>query len=133
MPVVSFSLQDDELGELEKLKQDGGFSNRSEVVRHSLQLLLAEHRSLEDVKGQITAVLTIGFSDSGKDRHCNRVQHDYNHLISAMMHAHTIGGGCIEVLVAKGEAKEVREFLQKLRTKKSVQHVRVELFGEDEE
>jgi CopG family nickel-responsive transcriptional regulator len=133
MPVVSFSLQDDELSELEKLKKDGGFSNRSEVVRHSLQLLLAQHQSLEDVEGEITAVFTVSFSDSGKDRHCNRIQHDYNYLISAMMHAHTIGGGCIEVVVVKGEAKEVREFLQKLRTRKSVHHVRVELFGEDEE
>lgn len=131
MPVVAVSMQDSDLGELEKLKDEGGFSNRSEVVRHALQLLLAQHRSLEEAQGQITAILTVSFADSGKDRLCSRVQHDYNHLISAMMHAHTIGGGCIEVLVTKGEADEVREFLQRLRAQKPVEHVRVELFGED--
>ncbi|TFF84762.1 CopG family ribbon-helix-helix protein [Candidatus Thorarchaeota archaeon] len=133
MPVVAVSMQENDFGELERLKQEGGFSNRSEVVRHALQLLLSEHRSLEETKGQITAVFTVSFADAMKDRQCNRVQHEYSHLISAMMHAHTIGGGCIEVLVIKGDADEVREFLQRLRTQKPVEQVRVELFGEEEE
>ena len=131
MPVVAVSMQEEDLGELERLKDEGGFSNRSEVVRHALQLLLAEHRSLEDSKGEMTAVLTVSFAEDGKDRSCSRVQHDYNHLISAMMHAHTLGGGCIEVLVTKGDADEVRAFLRRLRSQKRVERVRVELFGED--
>ncbi|MHA2118416.1 MAG: ribbon-helix-helix domain-containing protein, partial [Candidatus Thorarchaeota archaeon] len=46
-------MPDEDLAKLERLQKEGGFSNRSEVVRHALQSLLAEHRSMEGYSGDV--------------------------------------------------------------------------------
>ena len=113
-------MPESDLKELEKLKSDGGFSNRSDVVRHAIQSLLDENRSLEGLTGEVTVVVTIVFSKKGKDNYCQQVQHEFSRVISAMMHSHTKDGGCVEVLVLTGDAKPVRAFIKKLRTQRQI-------------
>jgi CopG family nickel-responsive transcriptional regulator len=122
-------MPESDLNELEQLQDEGGFSNRSEVVRHALQSLLAEHRNLEGFKGEVTVIVTIIFSEKGKDNYCNRVQHEFNHVISAMMHSHTKDGGCVEVMILAGDANHIRDFIKKLRTQRQVVRVQVNLVG----
>jgi CopG family nickel-responsive transcriptional regulator len=129
MPIVAISMPDDDLVELERLQKEGGFSNRSEVVRHALQSLLAEHRSMEGYSGQITLVVTTMYASSGKSTQCSKIQHMHNNLISSMMHAHSNDGACVEIMVVNGEANEAREFVQKMRALKHVVRVQVNLAG----
>ena len=132
MPIVAVSMPESDLDELERLRTEGGFSNRSEVVRHALQSLLTEHRTLEGLKGPITAICTVQMakSEKGKDMQCYRIQHNHNEIITAMLHAHSEGGGCIEVLVARGDADAVKNFVKILRSQKKVTRVEVFLVGE---
>ncbi len=129
MAIVAVSMSDSELNELENMQTDGGFSSRSEVVRHALQSLIAEQRTLEQASGDITAVLTVVYSEKGKNDQCDQVQHDYSQMITAVMHAHATDGGCVEVMLVKGGASDVREFLKRLRAQKHVIRVQVNLVG----
>lgn len=129
MPIVAVSMPDYDLNELEKLQIAGGFSSRSEVVRHALQSLLAEQRTLELAAGEISAVFTVVYSEKGKNDQCDQVQHDYRRMITAVMHAHATDGGCVEVILVKGKATEVRRFLKRLRTQTQVIRVQVNLVG----
>lgn len=129
MPIVAISMPDSDLEELEKLQVSGGFSNRSEVVRHAIQSLLAESRNLEGIKDEITVIVTIVFSKKGKDNYCHQVQHEFNQVISAMMHSHTKDGGCVEVMVLTGDADQIRDFIKKLRTQRQVIRLQVSLVG----
>ena len=129
LAIVAVSMPDSDLSELEKMQTDGGFSSRSEVVRHALQSFLAEQRTLELAAGDITAVFTVMYSDKGKNNQCDQVEHDYSRMITALMHAHATDGGCVEVMLVKGAANEMREFLKKLRTQGQVIRVQVNLVG----
>lgn len=129
MTIVAVSMPDSDLSELEKMQTDGGFSSRSEVVRHALQSLLTEQRTLELASGDITAVFTVVYSEKGKGDQCDQVQHDYRQMITAVMHAHATDGGCVEVMLVKGAASSVREFLKRLRTQRHVIRVQVNLVG----
>jgi CopG family nickel-responsive transcriptional regulator len=122
-------MPDSDLEELEQLQIDGGFSNRSEVVRHAIQSLLAENRSLEGFRDEVTVIVTIIFSQKGKDNYCHQVQHEFNRVISAMMHSHTKEGGCVEVMVLTGNADHIRDFIKKLRTQRQIIRVQVTLVG----
>jgi CopG family nickel-responsive transcriptional regulator len=122
-------MPDEDLAKLERLQKEGGFSNRSEVVRHALQSLLEEHRSLEGYSGDVTLVVTTMIAPGGKGGQLSGVQHTHNDLISAMMHAHSMDGACVEIMVVNGEANEARQFVQKVRALKQVIRVQVSLAG----
>ena len=129
MEIVTVSMTDSDLEELELLKQLGKFSNRSEVVRHAVQSLMSEHRSLERVKGVITAVITAVYYKKGQGHNISSVQHEYRKFITATIHAHTSDGHCTEVMILTAAAEEVRGFLKKLRSQKKVMKVDISLVG----
>ena len=130
MPIIAISMAQSDLEELERLQTDGGFANRSDLVRHAIQSLLADHRTLEGVKGDVAAICTVFYSLKGKDMQCHHIQHEYSHMLEAMMHAHTNGGGCIEVMIVKGAADYVRSFIKSLRKQRKVTRVEVILVDE---
>ncbi|MBE0527545.1 CopG family ribbon-helix-helix protein [Candidatus Thorarchaeota archaeon] len=127
MEIVTVSMTDADLEELELLKQLGKFSNRSEVVRHAVQSLMSEHRSLEQVKGVITAVVIAVYYKKGQGHNISSVQHEYRKYIAATIHAHTNDGHCTEVMILTAAAEEVRGFLEKLRSQKKVMKVDISL------
>ena len=129
MPVVAISMTDSDLEELEFLQAKGKFSNRSDVVRHAVQTLLSEHRTIENVKGTVTAVFTALYNKKGQGQAITAVQHEYGDAVTALIHDHTSEGNCIEVMVVTSDANQVREFLKKLRAQKKVLKVDVSLVG----
>ena len=120
MPIVAVSMSDSDFEELENLRNEGKFSNRSEVVRHAVQSLLSEHRSLEQTKGIITAIITALYHKEGHGRAISAIQHEFREYINATVHAHTTEGNCIEVIIIEADAELVRDFLKKLRSQKKV-------------
>ena len=129
MTIVAVSMPESHLHILEDLQKRGGFSNRSEAIRHAIQSLMSEHEDLEQEEGEVTIVLTTVYSSRGKDNQCSRVQHEYSHMISSMMHSHSNRGECVEVMVLKGDAEEAREFIKKIRSQNRVARVQINVVG----
>ena len=129
MPIVAVSMTDDDLEDLEYLQTQGKFSNRSEVVRHALQLLMSEHVNVENAQGQVTAIVTAVYYKKGQGHNISSVQHEYKKSITATIHAHTSEGLCTEIMILTADAGEVRGFLKKLRAQKKVMRVDIALVG----
>ena len=129
MPIVAISMSDSDLEELEFLQKEGQFSNRSEVVRHAVQKLLSEHRSLEHVEGSVTAVFTALYYKTGQGHDISAVQHEFREHITATIHAHTTDDKCAEVMIMDADAEVVRSFFKKLRSQKKALRVEVNLIG----
>ncbi len=122
-------MSDSDLEDLEDLQSEGEFSSRSDVVRHAIRSLLAEHRELEQLAGEISIVMTVSYASAGKDAVCNRVQHAYSSLITALMHSHASDGRCVDVLMTKGSAEKVREFVKNLRSQRHVDQIQITVLG----
>lgn len=129
MPIVAISMTDSDLEELEFLQKKGKFSNRSDVVRHAVQALLTEHRTIENVTGTVTAVFTALYAKKGQRKGISAVQHEYGDVLTALIHDHTSEGNCVEVMIVTSNANQVREFLKKLRAQKKVLKVDVSFMG----
>ena len=129
MPIIAISMTDADLEELEFLQKNGKFSNRSEVVRHALQSLMAEHQNVEIVQGPITAIITAVYYKKGQGHNISSVQHEFREFIAATIHAHTTEGNCTEVMILTADAGKVRDFLKKLRSQKKVMKVDISLVG----
>ncbi len=129
MPIVAISMRDSDLNDLEVLQDLGGYPSRSEVVREAIQTLLSEYQKIESLQGDITVVITVMYSDR-KSEGCSIVQHNYSHLLSALMHAHSRNGECVDVMVVKGNSDEIRTFLKELRNERRVTRLFVNVVGD---
>ncbi|MFX1564635.1 MAG: CopG family ribbon-helix-helix protein [Promethearchaeota archaeon] len=130
MPIISISLNDQELNALDRLQTAGGFANRSELLRQAVRTLANELQDLEKASGKISAVLTIVYGKKGKGIESNFLLHRQTAIIDALLHSHTVNGECIEIIVVNGQAQDIRELVKSLKGNRKIVMVKAAIIGE---
>lgn len=117
---IGVSLEGPLLKELDGLVAEKGYSSRSEALRELIRRGLV-HRRIE-AGGRVVGTITIVYRhDVGMVTH--RIlhrQHDFLGTIRATAHTHLSEEACLEVLIVEGEATQVQELADRLRTVKGV-------------
>jgi CopG family nickel-responsive transcriptional regulator len=108
LTIVSVSLNDDILTEIDKLQKTLGFAGRSEIVRAGIRNLLAEEKDRQNLSGSLFAVV-LAVHDEKSDEQVTEMRHDYDKLIGTYIHNKIDGDKCLEIFLLKGEADEIRE------------------------
>ncbi len=124
MTIVSVSLNDDILLEVEKLQKALGFSGRSEIVRAGIRNLLAEEKERQNISGRLFAVL-LAIHDEKSDDQVTVMQHDYDKLITTHIHNKIDGDRCLEIFLIKGDADEIKAMTKKFQSNKKMDHVKL--------
>ena len=124
MTIVSVSLNDDILLEVDKLQKALGFSGRSEIVRAGIRNLLAEEKERQDLSGNLFAVL-LAIHDEKSDDQVTMMQHAYDRLITTHIHNKIDGDRCLEIFLLKGEAGERKGMTKKFMSNKKMDHVKL--------
>jgi CopG family nickel-responsive transcriptional regulator len=130
MPIISISLNEQDLQALDRLQSSAGFSNRSELLRQAVRSLANELQKIETITGKVSAVITIVYGKKGKGIESNFLLHRQASLIDALLHSHTVNGECIEVVVVNGPASEIRELVKTLKGNRKIVTVKVAIIGE---
>ena len=63
MPIVSISLNQEILSELDKLQKTMGFSGRSEAIRAGIRTFVSEEKQKLELTGNIHAILLVVHND----------------------------------------------------------------------
>jgi len=119
----SVSMEAKLLHQFDELISQKGYVNRSEAVRDLVRNSLVEDqwtRSEEPTVGTVTIVYdhhTRELADKLTDH-----QHSHHNAIISVLHVHLDAHNCLEVVVAKGTAGEVRKFAEELIGTKGVVH-----------
>ncbi len=129
LPIVSISLSNEDLKVLNQLQTEGGFTNRSDLLRRALRTLANETQELDKLSGETSAVLTIVYGKKGKGIDSNFLLHRQAKLIDALLHSHTVNGECIEVIVIKGPANDVRKLIKILKGNRKIHFIKVAIIG----
>ncbi len=122
MPVarIGVSLEGPLLKELDAVVREKGYASRSEALRDLIRRGLVARRV--EVGGEVVGTITIVYRhDVGMVTH--RIlhrQHDFLGSIRATAHTHLSEETCLEVLLVEGDAKQVAELADHLRTVKGV-------------
>jgi CopG family nickel-responsive transcriptional regulator len=124
LTIVSVSLNDDILQEVDKLQKALGFSGRSEIVRAGIRNLLAEERDRQNLSGRIFAML-MAIHDEKSDDQVTEMGHGYDKLISTHIHNKIGGDKCLEIFLLKGEAEEIKDMTKKFKSNKKMDHVKL--------
>jgi len=126
--VVRFGISIDDrlLEKFDKLIEAKGYSNRSEAVRDLIRNALVEEQwanAEEEAVGTVSLVYdhhTRELSDKLTEH-----QHSHHREIVSALHVHLDAHHCLEVVVLKGKAGEIRHLADELIGTKGVKHGRL--------
>ena len=128
---VSLTLPKDLLDELDGALKAQGYASRSEAVRDALRDFLASYRWRQELKGeQLGAVLVVyahdvrGLTDALMD-----IQHANRGIIGAVQHLHMDDKHCLEALIVKGQADEIRQLVDRLGALRGVKQAKLVTIG----
>ncbi len=117
---IGVSLEGPLLKELDALVSEKGYASRSEALRELIRKGLVGRRI--EAGGKVVGTITIVYRhDVGMVTH--RIlhrQHDFLGTIRATAHTHLSEEACLEVLIVEGEASEIADLADRLRTVKGV-------------
>jgi CopG family nickel-responsive transcriptional regulator len=125
LTVVSLSVPDTLLGQVDSMIKERGFASRSEIVRQALRLFLKEDVRIEEIKGETMATITIIYREKANRARLLDAQHVYSGLVSTFLHAHIHEGYCLEVILLKGQAQMIRKFIDTLRSNEQITQIKV--------
>ena len=123
--VVRFSISTDErlLERFDALSAEKGYVNRSEAIRDLIRNALVEEQwSLGEAEavGTVTLVYDHHFSDLGDK--LTEHQHTHHEAVVSTLHIHLDAHNCLEVVVLRGKASEIRHMADGLIGTKGVKH-----------
>ena len=120
---VGVSFGPELLDKFDTLIRKKGYTNRSEANRDLVRKSLIESE-IEAEKGDVIGTLTIIY-DNGVGDVTNKLlhlQHHHHSEISSTTHIHVDEHTCLEVLVVRGNASDVRDLADNIKAIKGVKH-----------
>jgi CopG family transcriptional regulator, nickel-responsive regulator len=130
----SISMRRDLLAELDEMATARGYANRSQAIADMTRSQLIEHRSQQG-RRVIAGTITLVYDHHKRNIQSllTTIQHDHGNQIIATMHAHLDHHNCLEVLVVKGQASQVKSLADRLISCKGVKHGRLTVTTTGEE
>ena len=124
MPIVSISLTEEILKEIDSLQKNLGFSGRSDAIRAGIRSFVSEEKQKENLSGNVNAILLVVHSDE-YDNQVNGIKHSYEDLITTHLHSKIEGDKCMELFMLKGEADSVSSITKDFQINKRMDTVKL--------
>ena len=124
VPIVSISLNDEILTELDKLQKSMGFSGRSEAIRAGIRTFVAEEKQKAELSGNVHAILLVVHNDEF-DHIVSGIKHNFEDLITTHLHSKIEGDKCMELFLIDGEAERVSTITRDFQTNKKMDTVKL--------
>ena len=124
MPIVSISLTEEILKEIDNLQKNLGFSGRSDAIRAGIRSFVSEEKQKENLSGNVNAILLVVHNDE-YDNQVNGIKHSYEDLITTHLHSKIEGDKCMELFMLKGEADSVISITKDFQINKRMDTVKL--------
>ncbi len=124
MPIVSISLNDEILKQIDNLQSTMGFSGRSDAIRAGIRSFVSEEKQKQDLSGEVNAILLVVHNDE-YDNEVNGIKHSYEDLITMHLHNKIDGEKCMELFILKGESEKVTEITKNFQINKKMDTIKL--------
>jgi len=129
--IVRFGISIDEklLERFDEYIEKKGYVSRSEAVRDLIRNALIEESVGEDK--EVFGTITIVFDHHQKELEdrLTDIEHDHMKNIVSSLHVHIDHHHCMETIVVKGKASEIRALADKIISQKGVKHGKLVVTG----
>ena len=115
------------LNEFDEVLRDRGYNSRSNGIRDALKDYIIRYQWMKEIEGERMGVVSVIYDPHYTDVLGNimDIQHSFREEINATMHIHMNEKNCLEVIVVKGDANQIRDLTEQLMRLKGVEHVKL--------
>ena len=124
MPIVSISLNDEILSELDRLQSTMGFSGRSEAIRAGIRAFVSDEKQKSEMSGNMHAILLVIHSDEF-DHVASSTAHDFEDMITTHLHSKIDKEKCMELFLIEGDAANVADMARNFQINKNMDTVKL--------
>jgi len=121
MEIISISIDEETLENLNKTQEKLGFKSRSKLLRATIDSLLNEYSALDALSGHCDVVFTITF-DQHAGTGFGKIMNDFEGIIRTEIHQHH-AQTCLRIIIVCGDSKNVRDFFIALKNQKGIKSV----------
>ena len=124
MERFTISLDEGLASQFDQLISARGYSNRSEAVRDLIRGAIESDRQRETPAGHCVANLSYVYNHHERDlgERLRRMHHAHHDLTLSTMHVHLDHEHCLETVLLRGPAPEVRAFADSVCAERGVRH-----------
>lgn len=124
---IGVSLPEKLLSRFDEIITQRGYSSRSEGIRDAIRNYIIHYEWMSDVEGERVGVITIVYShhQRGLVDNLTDIQHEFGNIITSTLHVHLDQDNCLEVVILRGEGKDVRRAAERMMALKGVKHVKL--------
>ena len=119
---ITISVEAPLLAQFESYISSNGYPTRSEAMKSLMRQALIEQEWQQETDVAGTISLVYDHHKHGTIEKLVDVQHDFGDVIVCSQHVHLDHHNCMEVLVVRGQAAEIRNILTKLKAVKGIKH-----------
>ena len=124
MTIISTSINDELLVEIDKLQKELGFSGRSELIRAGARMLLADNKEKETLEGRLNSVLLLIHAQKVEDM-VTELKHEFEDVISTQIHNHLREDKCLEVFILEGDAARIKQLVRLFHASGKMDYVKL--------
>jgi len=124
---IGVSLPSNLLQNFDQILKTRGYSSRSEGIRDAIRSYIRYHKWMADISGPRQGIITLVYDhhQRGLVGAITDIQHDFMGLIQASLHSHVTETRCVEILLVKGDAQQVKMIAERLMAQKGVETVKL--------
>jgi CopG family transcriptional regulator, nickel-responsive regulator len=124
---ISMSLPRKLLEEFDEILQDRGYNSRSKGIRDALEDYIIRYQWMNEMEGERMGTIAVIFEYqyTGVLKDLADIQHDFRKQVTAVMRTEIGEKYCQEIIVVKGDVKDIRDLTEKIKSLKGVEHVKL--------
>jgi CopG family nickel-responsive transcriptional regulator len=124
MTIISISLNDTILREVDDMQKKQGYSGRSEVIRAGVRLLINDNKDLESLSGNINSILLLVHNDK-EEKIVSSIKHKFEDITTTQIHSHLQNNKCLEIFILEGNSDRVKELIRQFKISRKMDLVRL--------
>lgn len=124
MPIVSISLNEEILLNIDKIQKDLGFSGRSEVIRAGVRMLIADSKDKEELIGEIRAILLLTHNKKAESD-TSKIKHRFVDITKTQIFDHVREDKFLEIFVLDGDADTIKEMYRQFITSRKMDYIKL--------
>lgn len=132
---IGVSLPGNLLEKFDEIITKRGYSSRSEGIRDAIRGYIRYYAWMSEVEGERVGTISLVYDHSqrGLVNSLLDIEHDFSEIIRSSLHMHINHDMCMEVLLVRGDAREVKDVTERIMTLRGVKHVKLTTIIPEEE
>lgn len=124
MPIVSLSLPDQMIKEIDGMQKDGGYAGRSELVRAAIRIMIDDSKEKDSLAGHMHAIVLVTHDESNEEP-ITRLKHQYEDIVRTHIHNKISQRNCVELFLLEGDGRKIGSMTKEFQKEDKLKSVKL--------